>query len=350
MDISSYFVELLEEKDQVVIPGLGRFFKKRSAGYYDETANIFYPPSNRITFTEEYMHDDKLVHFINQKSKSSLTSIYAILDEYVRELKNKLKTEHKVTLGGIGELKSENGRYILDTPQQTPVDKAFFGLPPAISAPVMHEPEEIQLEEYSLAQQALDTAMSDDEVDVQPRGNTYKIVLLLLVIAILASFVGIYFINPDFYQKVVNSWRKDDHTSQTPLPVNPAPDAQAIQNADSVYKNMDLESRLKSDFSDVEKVKDSADVSVNDQILPKNTGIRYEIIIGGYLKKNQALARVQQLKANGINAYIVEDADGPLVKISCAVFYSEAEAKKELKKVQQDLNPEAFIKPIKTLK
>ena len=91
MEISNYLVELITEKDQVTVPGLGRFFKKRKSGYYDDATKTYFPPSGEIVYSAEYMHDDKLVHLISQKTETSLTSAYAILDEYIREIKIALK-------------------------------------------------------------------------------------------------------------------------------------------------------------------------------------------------------------------------------------------------------------------
>jgi hypothetical protein len=80
MDISPYFIELLKEKNQVTVPGLGKFYKKIIPGYYHQESKSYYPPSGIIDFTTEYLHDDKLVHLIGLKNNFSLTSAYAVLD------------------------------------------------------------------------------------------------------------------------------------------------------------------------------------------------------------------------------------------------------------------------------
>jgi len=60
--------------------------------------------------------------------------------------------------------------------------------------------------------------------------------------------------------------------------------------------------------------------------------------------------RVKQLKSYEINAYILDDKDGPMVKISGATLYNDAEAEKELQRIRKEINPEAYKKAYKILK
>ncbi len=345
MDISPYFAELLELKDQVIIPGLGKFYQKRSAGYYDEATKTFYPPSKKIDFTTEYHHDDKLVQLISQKNTTTLTSAYAILDDYIKETKTALKTSH-VHIIGIGYLVLEHDKPVLENNSTQENNEEYFGLLPIDTQAISLTGDET--EDYSLAQQALNTAMPDDYESEKPKSITFKLVLVFIISAIIGSLIAVYYLNPAFYQKIYRKYKKETIVT-TPAVINKVPNSQAIQKADSVY-NSDLEANLKSKGFEVEKIKDSTAVSIKEKSIPKKSDIRYEVIIGLYLKREDAAKRVSQLKANGINAYIVDDADGPMTKISGATLYNEQEAQIELKRIREQLNPEAFIKPIKPLK
>lgn len=352
MEISEYLVELITEKDQVTVPGLGRFFKKRKPGYYDDATKTYFPPSGEIVYTSEYMHDDKLVHLIRQKTDTSLTSAYAILDEYIREIKVALKNS-EVKLKGIGVLKDEAGQLTLTSETEKNLNKAFFGLPPVDTL----SPKLVGLEtdSYSLAQQALSTSLSDELFEKEPKRGIVAITMGIIAVVILTSVIGLYFAKPDIYKDMVNQIQnylpKNSPTPIAPVtPKNPTPNTVALQKADSIYKDNDIESKLKAEGFEVEKVKDSTNVSVKKNVLLKKGDIKYEIIIGLYTRREDAVKRVSQLKANGINAHIVDDADGPMIKISCATLYSNAEAEKELSRVREELNPEAFKKAIKILK
>lgn len=345
MDISPYFATLIEQKDQVIVPGLGKFYKKRAAGYYDEETKTFYPPTKEIDFSTEYMHDDKLVQYISQEKNTSLTSAYAILDEYVRELKVNLK-KHAVDILGIGSLVLEDEKIHLKEKKEAKLNKTYFGLPAldTQSSSLIGEDEE----NYTLAQQALNTAMPDDYEEERPRTSRVKIFVIVFILALIASLVTLYFVKPGIYQEIYQQFQRKQNTKA--IPPSKMPSQESLNKADSIYNSkQDIESKLKAQGFDVTEARDSTDVSINEKTL-KNNGIRYEIIISQFQKRSEAVERVALLKQNGINAFIVDDADGPLVKISCATFYNETEAKIELQRVREELNPEAFIKPIKTLK
>ncbi len=345
MDISPYFAEIIDQKDQVIVPGLGKFFKKRSEGYYDAKTKTYYPPSGKIDFSSEYTHDDRLVQHISQKSDISLTSAYSALDEYVRDLKNILKGS-PVVLEGIGTLQLVDEKISLETDDNPNLNKAFFGLPAIdIEAASFQGNDDGQ---YSLAQQALNTAVEDDEDEFEKthqKSNLLKILLLFIAFTMISVLIALYFIRPEIYQNIAKYFTKEH-----PVEVK-STDDKALKTADSIYNSkLSTEEKLKNMGFDVEKVRDSTDVAVDQKNELNTNNIRYEIIIGLYPKEEQAQARVDQLKSYGIIAYIVKDADGPLVKISAGAFSDEIEAKKELKRIQKDLNPQAFIKPIKTLK
>ena len=348
MDISPYFAELIAQKDHVIVPGLGKFYQSRISGYYDEANKSFFPPSQKIEFTTEYRHDDKLVQFISQKSNISLTSAYAILDEYVKDLKAVLKNE-PVTINSLGKLELVDDKITFFTDENTQIiNEDFFGLPVVDTqkiAPIIIREE---AKDYSLAQQALNTAMLDDE-DEKPKSIIGRLILIFILFLLIGGAIALFYLKPEVYQNLIKSY-KNNKIEQPASLSKDLSDAEAVQKADSVYDSGDIEAKLKAKGFEVEKAQDSTDVLVSENAIPKNNGIRYEIIIGLYEKRDQAEARVKELKANGINSYIIEDADGPLIKISCAVFNTKTEANKELKRVQEELNPRAYTLPIKTLK
>ena len=349
MDISPYFAELIAQKDHVIVPGLGKFYQSRISGYYDEASKSFFPPSQKIEFTTEYRHDDKLVQFISQKSNISLTSAYAILDEYVKDLKAVLKNE-PVTINSLGKLKIVDDKITFFSDENTQIiNEDFFGLPVVDTQKIAPVAIREEAKDYSLAQQALNTAMLDDDEDEKPKSIIGRLILIFILFLLIGGAIALFYLRPEVYQNLINKFNQNKKEQPATLSKDLS-DAEAVQKADSVYDSGDIEAKLKAKGFEVEKAQDSTDVLVSENAIPKNNGIRYEIIIGLYEKRNQAEARVKELKANGINSYIIEDADGPLIKISCAVFNTKTEANKELKRVQEELNPRAYTLPIKTLK
>ena len=367
MDISFYLVEFIISKDQVIVPGLGKFFKNRVAGFLDEKTETYYPPHQTLNFTTEYHHDDKFVQFVSESCAISLTSAYAQLDEYVTEIKSGLKTG-TFEIPKLGFLSLDLNHITFESQSLIEENDDYFGLPPIeikpYSAEEVEKDKEVLLsnldiedkkeeeEIYSLANQALLAAMTDDEGEKKSK-NILQYILIFIILAIISGDAYIYYVQPNTFQNLFALMNKLPEQAATPkvLITKPIPDTNAIQKADSIYNQTDISSDLAARGFDVEKekVKDSTAISVKKKLIPKKPTIRYEIIIGLYLKKNEAIKRVALLKSNGINAFIVEDSDGPMIKISTATFYDEAAANKELKRIREDINPEAFIKPVKNL-
>jgi hypothetical protein len=351
MDISPYFIELLKEKNQVTVPGLGKFYKKIIPGYYHQESKSYYPPSGIIDFTTEYLHDDKLVHLIGLKNNFSLTSAYAVLDEYLRDIKNTLKTD-ELNLEGIGVLKSDNGKITLTSTPLPNLNIASFGLP------AIDTQSELLLgtdnETYSLAQQALSTAMPDEEMVEEKRSIT-SLVFMIIAVVILASLVGLYFAKPDIYKNLIIEVQQSFASKPEPPKkkvVAPTIQQEDLNKADSIYNSTsdDIEANLKAQGFDVEKTKDSTNVVVNTKPIPKAGNFRYEIIIGHYQLEEDAIKRAKQLKSYGIDARVLDDRDGPMIKITGATLYDNESAEKELKRIQKEINPGAFKKAYVILK
>jgi hypothetical protein len=362
MDISLYIVELITLKDQVIVPGLGKFYKKRLNGFFDEKTETYYPPQQTINFTTEYHHDDKLVQFISDNCAISLTTAYAQLDEYVKEIKIALKNG-AFEIPNFGYLSLVKDQISFESSANSEKNDDYFGLNPIASnlnpiqniekeETVLAQPEPASGKEeelYSLADQALLASISDEEK--KPK-NIFQYILIFIIVGIIAADAYIYYQQPAIFNHIFTSIGKKPEQALIPKLVvkKPIPDTNAIKKADSIYEETDISADLKSRGFEVEKVKDAANVSIQKKSIPKKSDIRYEIIIGLYLKKDEAIKRVALLKSNGINAYIVEDADGPMIKISGATLYDKNEAEKELQRIREELNPEAFIKSVKPLK
>ena len=351
MDISPYLLELLVDKNQVTVPGLGKFFKKIIPGYYHQESKSYMPPSGAIDFTAEYIHDDKLVHYISAKNNLSLTSSYAVLDEYIRDIKNTLKTD-QLTISGIGILKSDDGKISLSSTPSPNLNIASFGLP------IIDTQSELLLgsnqDTYSLAQQALSTAMPDEEM-VEEKRSVTSLVLMIIAVAIIASLAGLYYAKPDIYKNLIIEIQQSFVSKAEALKkevITPKIQEEDLNKADSIYNSTpdDIEANLKAQGFEVEKSKDSTDVVVNTKPIPKAGNFRYEIIIGHYQLEEDAIKRAKQLKSYGIDARVLDDRDGPMIKITGATLYDNELAEKELKRIQREINPEAYKKAYIILK
>jgi cell division septation protein DedD len=360
MDISFNIKDILEKHDLAILPGLGVFYKKRQDGFFDENLLVFHPPKEIIQFstvTPEEV-ENPVIDYICHTRKVSPASADYLLNQFITQLKDILAQQKELPLNGLGKLVAHDGDLVFEEEKALETNLSYFGLPIVNIKPdaiveskvILEDLEEEKVEEqtsFSLAEQALNASLSGStEVKEKKKPKKWLFILIPVMLALISVF-ALYFFNPDLYNQYFNP-NLNNQDVKVVVPVGVTQEQQDSSLADSVYN--EIEKNAKAQGLEIEKVKDSTNVTISNKAVPNKSGIRYEIIIAAWQTRAKAEDEVKRLKANGINAFIVEDADGPMIKISAATFYNKAEADVELKRIREELNPEAFIKPIKPLK
>lgn len=104
MDILSYLLELLQQRKEVGITGLGTFYKKKYPGRYDKEKQTFLPPGYTLQFSTEVTGEEALVNFISVKRNISNESAKYYIEQFVNEVNQKLELDHEIELDKTGRL------------------------------------------------------------------------------------------------------------------------------------------------------------------------------------------------------------------------------------------------------
>lgn len=356
MEIPFNLRALINKHNRVALPGIGAFYKKRTEGFFDEHRNCFFPPKEDISFS--YNANENSDPHLETETELNFVSTLT------QKIKEAIIQSGEFGIEDLGNLKKKGDVIVFEkTLDQHNFNSSFFGLPTLeipkeevketqviISSPspvnLSTESESISTN-FSLAEQAMSVSVASPKEEIEePKFRTWLYVILCLIILGLGGF-AFYQFRPDIAD---NIW-KQLYPEPKPKMITPALaiDSDSInkQLADSIYDNH-IEAELANQGFQAEKVKDSTDVTIQPRTVPNQHSIRYEIIISAWRTEAKAQSELQKLRANGIDAHIVDD-DGLMIKISAATLYSKEEADKELKRIREELNPEAFIKPIKSL-
>ena len=332
MDLAIYISELLDERGEVNIPGVGYFAQSRVNGYYNEQESTFYPPGNKVIFGPEVSNeDDALAEYIAVKRNISLVSAKYFVDKYLVNLRQEIQIK-QVEIADIGYLSTENSTILFKAGKGSNDSvPGFYGLQPIKASKTGHQylrneapviesapqiiiPEERTyippvIPEEDAVSKAQVFSPHDTEEELQfieeeiRRPNLPVIIIFSITIVALILF-GIYLYKPSLFGS------KDDTTT--------------------IVKPVD-EPKLKPAAADTGP---KADTQKGAAIIPKPVAAvidtpavkHYELLGGAFKTSEQINVAIKNYQSLGLKPRILKRAPGKLYKITLGTYFSPAEA------------------------
>jgi len=324
MNLADYLSELLGQQDEVSVPGLGYFVRSRVKAYYSDNEARFYPPHHQVKFVPQLKEDDTFAQYVADNKNISLASSKYFVEKFITKLKEDA-ARGKYLFADLGTFYTEQGQLVFKPNDRVPADPAFYGYPsvdiPKIGAPLSADTKKPVLSQTQPAAAtqppvAVSTAYVKPvpqpqyyEEEVAPKRGISVWLIVLIVLAVLCAAVfGVYKFYPSAFNKVKETFNKV--TGKTAVAV---PASKPVIRPDTAKKAAAL--------TDTIEKKTTAPI---DTVKPT----RFEAIADKVLHLEKANERVKYLKSMGLNARIVLDAPGPLIKVSVGSFktYEEADS------------------------
>jgi nucleoid DNA-binding protein len=129
MDILSYLLELLQQRKEVGITGLGTFYKKKYPGRYDKEKQTFLPPGYTLQFSVEVIEEDALANFISAKTNSTNDDARNHIAQFVEQVNQKLELDHEAELQNTGRLFFTEQGLGFEPVKNMNYGSEFYGLP-----------------------------------------------------------------------------------------------------------------------------------------------------------------------------------------------------------------------------
>ncbi|MGN8057781.1 SPOR domain-containing protein [Pedobacter sp. 22163] len=129
MDILSYLLELLQQRKEVGITGLGTFYKKKYPGRYDKEKQTFLPPGYTLQFSAEVIEEDALANFISAKTNINNDDAHNHIAQFVEEVNQKLELDHEAELQNTGRLFFTEQGLGFEPVKNMNYGSEFYGLP-----------------------------------------------------------------------------------------------------------------------------------------------------------------------------------------------------------------------------
>lgn len=355
MDIAPYIADLLRQNNEVNVPSLGTFYKQRKGGFYDSTKGCFFPPSHGLAF-KETEDNTFLTSFISHQKNISPNTANYFIEKFVSQIKSLLTTYGHAEIESLGTLQRSKDGYIFIDILNFDDEGDYFGLQPVkelntlvtqqVSEPVI-EPTVIDAETETAT-----TAITAENPSEEIIKESKKVSSATKIILIAASLILIGIITYLVYPQTFEAFRQKTNTPEHKMPAKrpvqatiPKTLADSVAEADTIYQ------QLSKQGFDIEKPRDTLEVSTEVKTVSTETpAVNFEIIGAAFARRSEAETYVKLLKGKGVYAKIVENMPGSKLKISLGTFNDEASAKKELIRIQKELNKDAWIARVKPKK
>ena len=129
--LSKMIGELLLEREEVGLPGLGAFIAEVVPASFSDKGFTINPPYRRVSFIPSRSEDDSLVQLYSSSNGIDYDQAQAIIQHFLEETKKRLIDEKVVVFPGLGRLRStRQNNFFFITDEDLDIFPDGFGLPP----------------------------------------------------------------------------------------------------------------------------------------------------------------------------------------------------------------------------
>ena len=333
MDIVKYIVEILIEKDQVVIPGLGSFITEYNSAKIHPVDHTFAPPVKSIIFDEITTDDDLLARRISEGENISLATADKEIKNFSDKILIDIQKKKISVIKGLGTFSINFENIITFTAAAINFSDESFGLTEFQSPAVVRN-------EYKDLAEAKIIEQKKFEVERKKRNRTYfvygGIAVVLLILIFVYFLTNVPTIDEHKYNRTVV---KDTSTQKA----KPQIETTQIVNNDSgdIKDQQTTETNTTEPPTKVEKDNTQKTIKTPDKTT-KDT--KYYIVAGSFKVEENANTRVAELKAKGYpNAGVVKHVKNDLFVAYYDVLTTKDKAAQEHKKINAELDKDAWI-------
>ncbi|WP_181306224.1 SPOR domain-containing protein [Rufibacter sp. XAAS-G3-1] len=136
--VQSHIKSLLYTYDCVIIPNFGGLITHYVPAKIHPVKHMFSPPSKRVAFNEQLkVNDGLLISTLAQKQKWPMPQAQLAVAEFVLELKDQLRTQHRFELQDVGVFRyNAEHKLVFENLENDNFLEQAFGLPELVAKPI----------------------------------------------------------------------------------------------------------------------------------------------------------------------------------------------------------------------
>ena len=344
IELERHIEILLLDNDCVIVPDLGGFMAHYSEAHYDDSDQMFLPPSRTLGFNPALKMNDSLLaqSYIEAYDISYPEALKRIEDE-VNELRQHIENEGYYELNDIGVLRvNEYGSYEFEPCEAGILTPALYGLssveidplesiapafvetktrPVKIETATDSETKEEKAREVKMTSPLFDEDDNDDKVHIRVS------VLRNIAAAAIAIFAFFLISTPlnNGSRKEMSMLNMNTETLTRILPKTTVQGVAEVKGITAKELNKKEENAIQK--TEVENLEtSSSSVSENQEVKPKEQNLPYyTIVLASHVSKKNAAAYVEKLRKAGFNEAQVYSGRST-TRVIFNQYKSEAEA------------------------
>ena len=306
MQITTYINDLLYRYECVIIPGFGALLTQYQSAKIDSENKTFYPPSKTLSFNRQLQTNDGLLaNYIASVEKCTYETSLQKLRNYTGKLSLQLSEGELVSLSNIGDfhLNEENSVQFIPSSKQN-FSTASFGLISIVTSKVTRQVDKETVE--PLEEKA--------PIYLIPERHGKKLYLKYAAIALVAiSIAG--FSGMKLYEGEVQKYNFAEK-----------------QKANSIVENQIQEATFSFENP----------LPILNITFKKQTG-KYHIIAGAFRVESNADKKIKQLLEKGFTPTLIGVNKYGLHQVAYESFQERLDALKNLRKIKNTQNPDAWL-------
>lgn len=306
MQLETYISDLLYRYDCVTVPGFGAFLTNRVSAKVHESTHTFYPPKKVLSFNEQLQNNDGLLaNYIAEVEKIPYATATDKISKKVKSIKSYLVEGETIQFNNIGELiLNTDGKIVFDPSNHINYLTDAFGLSHFTSSDVTRE---VYKETVTAIEEKTPIAFTSEK-----RSNTNWLKYAATAV-ILLGLGGLG--AASYYNNTI-----ENHNQLAQEQANEQLDAK-VQEATFIISNPLPAATLS---------------------LEKQTG-NYHIVAGAFRVEANSDKKIKQLRAKGYKARKIGANRYGLHEVVYASFENRADAQRELYKIRNEHNRDAWL-------
>ena len=320
IELERHIEILLLDNDCVIVPDLGGFMAHYSEAHYDDSDQMFLPPSRTLGFNPALkMNDSLLAQSYIEAYDISYPEALKRIEEEVNELRQHIENEGYYELNDIGVLRvNEYGSYEFEPCEAGILTPVLYGLssveidplesiapafvetktrPVKIEAATDSETKEEKAQEVKMTSPLFDEDDNDDKVHIRVS------VLRNIAAAAIAIFAFFLISTPlnNGSRKEMSMLNMNTETLTRILPKTTVQGVAEVKGITAKELNKKEENAIQK--SEVEILEtSSSSLSENQEVKPEEQNLPYyTIVLASHVSKKNAAAYVEKLHKAGFN-------------------------------------------------